>query len=140
MRSIKLSKMLFNGLFHVALVASVDKQSHYLLVDGLRELVAGLNELIDLNDIPATCNNEEVLEHDILDIEHVVFLMLEDARAKDNNLELQCSLSQLMDELTAIKWFLSNRSQVNNSIMRASKKLPISVVHDKIQPFERNGI
>lgn len=116
MRNLKLSKMLFNGLFHVALVASADKECRYLLVDGLRELVTGLNELIDLNDMPASCNNGEVLEHDILDIEHVVFLMLEDARDKDKNLELQCSLSQLMDELTAIKWFLSNRSQINSSI------------------------
>ncbi|MDD2748776.1 hypothetical protein [Acidithiobacillus sp.] len=114
MRTMKLPGNVFNGLFHIALVASVDQESCYLLVDGLRELVTGLNEMMDANPMPAELNNRNVYEHDIIDIEHVILLMLEEARAKRDNIQTQCSLSQMLDELTAIKWHLSNRSQINS--------------------------
>ncbi|MHB1280453.1 MAG: hypothetical protein ACYCYL_04350 [Acidithiobacillus sp.] len=110
MRTITLPTTVTRGVFHVGLVASVHEDSSLLLINGLRELAAGLNDIISAYPADVEISNAHDLTRDLLDMEYLLLLMLEEARTQGQNINKQCSVSQLLDSLMGLRWEIGRRS------------------------------
>lgn len=110
MRTITLPETLTLGAFHMALVASTNKESSSLIIDGLRELTTGLNVLIGDFSPEIKFFNAKAVARDLLDMEHLLLLMLEDARIEGQGIDKQCAVSQLLDNLTGLRWEVTKRA------------------------------
>ncbi|MDR7926505.1 hypothetical protein RIE95_05790 [Acidithiobacillus thiooxidans] len=119
MRANGTDNLLTIGLFHVALVASANRESSDLLVDGLREMITGLHALMDQEHFKIEFFNGQDLERDLLDLEHLILLMLEEARNESKSLERQCALSQLLDALTGLRWEVVHHTRNNSHRLKA---------------------
>jgi hypothetical protein len=122
MRSITLPTTVTRGVFHVGLVARMHEDSSLLLINALRELAAGLNDIISAYPADVEISNAHDLTRDLLDMEYLLLLMLEEARTQGQNIHKQCSVSQLLDSLMGLRWEIGRRSS-DHDMMAAEDRV-----------------